>query len=383
MRIGNGIDTGSAYLPFDPEESSVDNCYGAHSRKGLGRQWYTLQGVLHASFEHGHEALVLQRPVGDSEGNDFEYCNAPTIAIASSCPGSNFIDACIVRNSQSVRSESVCCPVVVKTKRRHEDEIKKNLQITSASIQIMNDDPRRMFTYGLTIAGDAVTSWYFSRSHSAISESFSFAQEPMKFVKLLISFFFSTDEELGYDPNVKLDFKGRYIFSLPQENGPPRLFYAKRSICEDRDVIVGRMTRVWLVTEHWDDPDLATDYVLKDVWIGVSDRTEKQIQTALHNRINEFLFTSEPRDPTLYNDEHLVAVTPSFKDVFEHRVNYKDYFMTIEADFRGQTSNAVPNPAWKKPGVFSLDLPDHAPTPSLSDAKEPLPTGRLHARYKS
>ncbi|KAJ8515850.1 hypothetical protein ONZ45_g6778 [Pleurotus djamor] len=386
MGIGKEIDThfietdfttfGSAYLPFYPEENYLDTAMEHIREKILDddglrfkKEFITPPSSADTEPSYFNGLLAITKAISEvppphgRKRNDFEYRHAPATAIASSFPGSsNFIDACIVRSSLSVRSDSICCPVVVKTKWCHEDEIKNNLQITSASVQIMNDDPRRMFTYGLTIVGDAVTSWYFSRSHSAISESFSFVQEPRKFIKLLVSFFFATEEELGYDPNTELDSKGRYIFSLPQENGPPRLFRAKRSICEDRlKVIAGRMTRVWLVTEHWDDPDLATDYVLKDVWIGVSDRTEKEIQAALFDGIEEFFFRSDPRDHPLYHDEHLVAVTPSFKDVFERRVNYKDYFMTIEADFRGQTSKAIAKPAWKKTGAFSLDLADHAP----------------------
>ncbi|KAJ8462002.1 hypothetical protein ONZ45_g18092 [Pleurotus djamor] len=230
MGIGKEIDThfietdfttfGSAYLPFYPEENYLDTAMEHIREKILDddglrfkKEFITPPSSADTEPSYFNGLLAITKAISEvppphgRKRNDFEYRHAPTIAIASSCPGSNFIDACIVRNSQSVRSDSICCPVVVtETKRRHEDETKNNLQITSASIQIMNDDPRRMFTYG-----------------------------------------------------------------------------------------------------------------------------------------------------------HLVAVTPSFKDVFERRVNYKDYFMTIEADFRGQTSKAIAKPAWKKTGAFSLDLADHAP----------------------
>ncbi|KAJ8469357.1 hypothetical protein ONZ45_g16918 [Pleurotus djamor] len=416
-QIGNQMDTefietdfttfALAYMPFVPEEHYIDNVMKRirkETMNDLGSRFRDFLDVPHvgvdteASYFSGllkiAEAIGQVPPPPGRERNEFEFRHCPTTQIGSSIPGSNnLIDACIIRKSSaSLHDQAISCPLEFKIKKTPKLLTKNNLQITSASIQIMNDDPRRMFTYGITIIADAVTSWYFSRSHSAVSESFSIVEvrstskclnscltndhkEPRKFVKLLISFFFSNEEELGYDPNVERDAEGRYIFTLPQESGPPRRFLTKTSISEYRsNTITGRMTRVWLVTEHWDDPHLTAVYVLKDVWLSISDRTEKQIQMALFAGIDEF-FQSDPRNHPLCKDEALKMATPSFEDVIEQRFNYKDYFMTIVTDHRGRTSKAVADPAWRKTGLFSTDLPTHVPTSRQSRAIERAPTG--------
>jgi len=44
---------------------------------------------------------------------------------------------------------------------------------------------------------------YFSRPHSAMSESFDWMQKPRTFVAVLLSFMYATPVELGFDPNIK------------------------------------------------------------------------------------------------------------------------------------------------------------------------------------
>ncbi|KAJ8507113.1 hypothetical protein ONZ45_g10482 [Pleurotus djamor] len=375
---------GSAYLPFEPDESHVDTVMdyihpmvlvsdGDHFSKfpeppvaGVDTEASYFKGLVEIA-----KAVGEAPPPRGRERNEFEFCHCPTTTITSAIPASNnLIDACIIRkSSESVHVQAISCPFEFNIERAQKFEIK----ITSANIQIMNDDPRRTFTYGITIVSDAVTVWYFSRSHSAVSESFSIIKEPRKLVKLLIAFFYSTEEELGYDPDVERDSEGRYVFTLPQRNGPPRRFRTSgSSISEYRpNIITGRMTRVWLVTEHWDDPIGATDYVLKDVWLGISDRTEKQVQTAIFAGIDDFL-KSDPQGHPFYDDD---SVRPSLKDVLQGEVKYKDYFMTIVTDHRGQTSKALAKPAWRKTDLFSMDLVDHVPTHKQSQAIERAPTG--------
>ena len=104
----------------------------------------------------------------------------------------------------------------------------------------MSENPERMFIYAvtmisliyagrflicvcfkITIEANMFTLWYFSRSHSAMSESFDwmqvnlcililvdgaewlFPKNPKTFVAVLLSIIYATPVELGFDPNIK------------------------------------------------------------------------------------------------------------------------------------------------------------------------------------
>jgi len=119
----------------------------------------------------------------------------------------------------------------------------------------------------ITIEGDEIKLWYFSRSHSAVSEpvnyqevrrssfrlfvlapSHVFPQDPRILVQIFMSFIFATSTEMGYDENVTHHSPGSYTFTIPEN--PPRHFMTVRKLHEYRsNNITDRMTRVWLVKE--------------------------------------------------------------------------------------------------------------------------------------
>ncbi|KAG2006333.1 other/FunK1 protein kinase [Coprinopsis cinerea AmutBmut pab1-1] len=164
--------------------------------------------------------------------------------------------------------------------------------MVSANVQIMNEDVRRMYCYGMTIESHKVRLWYHCRSHSAVSQPFGFVEEPKKFVKSLLSFLFSTEEELGYDPLV-YRVSEDYIYEL-DDTGTRRFFRTRGPPLSDRhsNCITGRMTRVWKVVEVDSTSSYATvlgePAILKDVWIDQSAMTERQVQQALFMDIEDY-----------------------------------------------------------------------------------------------
>ncbi|KAJ8701572.1 hypothetical protein PTI98_000336 [Pleurotus ostreatus] len=210
----------------------------------------------------------------------------------------------------------------------------------------MNDDARRMFTYGITIVEDRVTLWYHSRSHSMISEPFSFVKNPRLLIKVFMSFLFATEEELGYDPMVTRDAKGDYIYRIPStEEGQQRdrFFRTTASIAEYRsNNITGRMARVWKVVEC--NPSGAVlspsepSRVLKDVWLEDSALTESQIQSQIFADLKKFFV--DKQDARYLAFEKL---QPSLSEL-EHEDRYEKYFIKIMTDYEGKrTKPLLPN----------------------------------------
>ncbi|PPQ70828.1 hypothetical protein CVT25_012520 [Psilocybe cyanescens] len=205
------------------------------------------------------------------------------------------------------------------------------MQIVSANVQIMNDDVRRMFTFGITIECDEVTLWFHCRSHSADSKPFSFVDEPKKLIKVFICILFATDEELGYDPLITLDDDSEYVFDMSKKGGSVRLFRTVEPIAIYRsNNITGRMTRIFKVTEANSNPPKT--FVLKDVWIEETAQTESQIQQAIFDGIERFWTITIPEDKK--GLESLKSKHAKLVD----RKDYKNFFLSIETDLLGSVS---------------------------------------------
>lgn len=94
-------------------------------------------------------------------------------------------------------------------------------------------------------------------------------------------------EELGFDPTVKrvyVDGKAQYEYTI---NG--RVYQTIEVLSNFRAAaLVSRATRVWKATCAEDHgADVGTVYAVKDVWIGMDAKTERQIQDDIFAQINK------------------------------------------------------------------------------------------------
>ncbi|KDQ22354.1 hypothetical protein PLEOSDRAFT_1068715 [Pleurotus ostreatus PC15] len=292
-------------------------------------------------------------PVEGRKRNELSFRVCPNTVIKSQIAGSdNKVDGCFTSEdpeSKTLDTSRLAC--ILEYKLNPLQEVENNKQALSASVQIMNDDVRRMFTYGITIIRDRVTLWYHSRSHSMISEPFSFVENPQLLIKVFMSFLFATEEELGYDPMVTRDAKGDYIYRIPStEQGQQRdrFFLTTASIAEYRsNNITGRMARVWKVVECHPSGAVVSpsgpSHVLKDVWLEDSALTEAQIQSQIFEDIQRFF--RDKQDARYLAFERL---RPSISDL-ERNDRYKKYFIEIMADYEGErTKPRSPNSERKR-----------------------------------
>ena len=174
------------------------------------------------------------------------------------------------------------------------------------------------------------------------------------FIKVLMSFLFATEEELGYDPMVIRESAGTYLFRMPGNGKPDRFFRTERSLSEYRSSnITGRMARVWHVAEYSSPTDKGpamAHRVLKDVWLDASADTEKQTQSAIFEDLKKFF-----KSPSLKEDPRYIAfqeLEPTLDELSQNE-EYKKYFLKIDAEYVGKTSKLLaPDSSPKKELLF-------------------------------
>ncbi|KIY44241.1 hypothetical protein FISHEDRAFT_30681, partial [Fistulina hepatica ATCC 64428] len=115
----------------------------------------------------------------------------------------------------------------------------------------MGNDPCRRFTFSVTIENTQMRIWYYSRSHSVVSEAFNFVEDTRSFIRFVLAFAFASPAALGYDPTVRrcCDESGQvfYVFEIV-EGGTKHYFRTIRVLSDYRAAgIPGRGSRVFLV----------------------------------------------------------------------------------------------------------------------------------------
>ncbi|KAH9476734.1 hypothetical protein JR316_0010649 [Psilocybe cubensis] len=276
------------------------------------------------TFSRGWEKIALtigniEYP-GERKRNKFSYVNVPNKRIASSNRGyNNKIDAAFVAACDTHKPlQTTDIAVVVGHKVAASHTRQNALHVVSSNVQIMNEDVRRMFTFGITAEMHNVTLWYHDRSHSAASYPFNLSTNPKLFIQVLIAFLFATEEELGYDSM----FTGqRQVFRFFRTVEGLSLYHSNG--------ITGRMTRVYKVVEVRESGEAFGDpLVLKDVWLDSSAKTEKEIQNAIFTDIEQFWDSpDEPLELKSFKEAHRKIVGNG---------SYKQYFLQIVLDYSGQ-----------------------------------------------
>ncbi|RXW18046.1 hypothetical protein EST38_g7808 [Candolleomyces aberdarensis] len=312
--------------------------------------------------------------------NQYQLRLVPNTHIKSDVSGGNFrIDACIgpSKPSDPLHVTDILVPMEFKKKRSTTSVPVNRLQIASAASHIMNDDVRRTFMFAITIEDDRVSLWYFSRSYTVKSDSFNYIEEQDLLVDILFSLMIATDEELGLDCRIqvqpplkaepeisnaydKIQAPKKYIHELKDGANASRFFSTVTCISDFRTLYVsGRKTRVFKVIEvekqgtTWEEKEGAKPMVLKDVWLGLNARTEKEIQDDLFKDIQTF-----SEKPDWKQDQHLSYIAKDtilqphmakFEDILQNQ-RYKDFFLLVQAESIGSPSKPVlgdarpPNP---------------------------------------
>ncbi|KAF8636246.1 hypothetical protein AX17_003731 [Amanita inopinata Kibby_2008] len=373
------------YLPFVPCQDEVRKALQGLSPNYLQydqndeHKWVDLEqpslydgneAKVFAPLKDVFEALEKYKFSGEHRGRrcKFRFRQHPYKTLSSDIAGgTHIIDGSFSIHKEVSEEPLATADVAVSAefKARHNlNTVRDNrLKIVGAASHIMNDDVRRMFTFGITIEDERMTLWYFSRSHSAKSESFNFIEDKESLIAIALSFMFASEEEMGYDPLVTLSEDGSYIYRFPQEGGRSRSFKTCHSLAEYRSLcITGRMNRVWEVIElgPMGQPLAnARPVALKDVWLDEAALTERQIQNVIFEDVRAFARSDFDNNPCLAGFS--AAMRERLKEVLQNE-RYRHYFLHIECDYQGKSSKEVPQSAKPQRGIFVPPLSTTQPS---------------------
>ncbi|KAJ6571781.1 hypothetical protein B0H19DRAFT_668547 [Mycena capillaripes] len=173
------------------------------------------------------------------------------------------------------------------------------IQLLWGCNHILRNDPRRRFTFGLTVEDDEARLWFFSRACIVVSEPFSFIQEPQTLVHFLLSMVLSPHppssndvraeaptpqhlQHLGFDPTMtRVDINGNIGYEIQMAE---ECYILTKVLCDYKvDELIGRATRVWQVAKK---EDRTQEFVMKDIWLEQGARREGDILDEINDRLN-------------------------------------------------------------------------------------------------
>ncbi|KAI0943406.1 hypothetical protein AcW1_002575 [Taiwanofungus camphoratus] len=160
----------------------------------------------------------------------------------------------------------------------------------------MRDDPRRRFTFGLTIEDTRMKLWSCSRAELLVSDSFDFMHEHRIVTSFFISLMYAKEHEIGWDPTMKFakDGKGKIQY---HSDGTPRYDITVRTP-EAEEVVyhtigvlsdvganapLGRGTRVWEARKVVGNKEYSDPVALKDSWIDSDRDREGDLSASLRD----------------------------------------------------------------------------------------------------
>ncbi|RXW16013.1 hypothetical protein EST38_g9838 [Candolleomyces aberdarensis] len=320
------------------------------SEADVSRRLSQVVDAILGSFENGGKCLwysLDQNPTG-----------------VSTMLGGNFIISSCLKNHEGehLGTTNIIVPMEVQLSRNYGGIRQNRLQLASAVVQIMNDDVRRMFIFGITVEEHRMSLWYFSRDHSVKTQSFDFVKSPDTLVSVLISLVFADDRDLGFDPNIALksSTKRQFIYTVNDQTGPRR-FLTTHSISENQ--AFRHMTRVFRVVELDEQTDLpqqdAKAMVLKDAWLEKGAKTEMEIQRELFADIKKFAENPDWRKHdcvSAFDQEEDVPTMDAFEKLLGGE-SYKDLFLVIQASSTGESIQQLARSAWRaKSQIFFPNL---------------------------
>ncbi|KAJ6612788.1 hypothetical protein B0H10DRAFT_279558 [Mycena sp. CBHHK59/15] len=160
-------------------------------------------------------------------------------------------------------------------------------------------DPRRRFTFGITIEDTQTRVWFVSRTCVIATERFNFVEEPQLFIHLVLALAFANDEELGFDTSMSAcsdpDLPELVQFKMKVA---VKTYVTRRPLSDySADAIIGRGMRVW---EAYEEGVPNISVVLKDAWILADSLSEGEQLRRLHERLESIIVSPGERHPKEY-----------------------------------------------------------------------------------
>ncbi|EFI26992.1 other/FunK1 protein kinase [Coprinopsis cinerea okayama7 len=268
------------------------------------------------------------------------------------------LEACVAPSAdEKLRLSDVVVPLMVARARNDRDECDEEPDVISRSTDILDDDARRTFVYGVTLDEEKISVYYVSRMLTARSEPFSMIEHPDLVVRIAIGLLCAVAQKSGHDPLVTLLPDGTYVYELPPDTTRnTALFYQTiRLLSHPLSVAKSRVWRVRQVVSNLNPTEVpgAVDRVLKAVFLDEDVQTEVEIQGALFSDIAAFGSDKDWRTREIVKDFEQ-ADLESLGEALQGD-NFKSYFSCIVASHKGNPSSMPLGSSRKSRCLFVYD----------------------------
>ncbi|KZS96685.1 hypothetical protein SISNIDRAFT_450391 [Sistotremastrum niveocremeum HHB9708] len=160
----------------------------------------------------------------------------------------------------------------VKTSSKMDNHVDVHLQLAKYARKVlMYQRGRRRFILAWTLCGDIVRAWLFDRSGGLASKSFNYHEDPLLFIRMIISLSSLSSEDLGYDPTITETEDGKLILDFTYRDGDE--FKTEKYVITEsivpRPSLRGRGTVVWRAYKLSDEDVPESErqyYAIKDSW---------------------------------------------------------------------------------------------------------------------
>ncbi|TFK20557.1 hypothetical protein FA15DRAFT_720165 [Coprinopsis marcescibilis] len=170
------------------------------------------------------------------------------------------------------------CAGIYEFKKDKADRPENEKQMVHGASELFYNDPRRRFTFGVTIEGTATRLWFFNHSFICITHEFDCNTDPDSLVRFFLYMTFASEEQLGFDQTVKRLEEATEAYFLYKVEGN---YYRTvgNPLAEDSAWLMNsRAVRVWTVRLADKDGKFLSEQenVLKDVWLYDDATSERE-----------------------------------------------------------------------------------------------------------
>ncbi|TFK66136.1 hypothetical protein BDN72DRAFT_880467 [Pluteus cervinus] len=142
-------------------------------------------------------------------------------------------------------------------------------QIATHARQCFIDQPNRLKVYAAVLNESTMWLVQYDRSGITYSAPCNIHEDPHTFVRIILGLA-SSESLVGFDTSIFWQ-KGKLWIRAKNPKGRPVVYSVKGNApIDNRNVLVGRATRCWRVT----DPYTQKEYVLKETWRLIGDEPE-------------------------------------------------------------------------------------------------------------
>ncbi|KAJ2990197.1 hypothetical protein NUW58_g3071 [Xylaria curta] len=162
----------------------------------------------------------------------------------------------------------------------------------------------RRFVLGFTLCGSIMRVWEFDRLGGIASERFNIHEDALQFVATILGFLWMTEEDLGYDPTIRL-VDGQQCIEITRKGRKEQLVIDGRIM--RIPCVAGRATTCWKAHSK-EDP--RTPLVIKDSWQYIErdeegellqDVTNKKVVNVARYYHHETVYVRGEKDDAQYN----------------------------------------------------------------------------------